>query len=192
MTLEELKDVVAGVATALAETDRLLKEQARQAALRTAETDRQLRTLRQEIGALGAKFGGFTEGMAFPAMTKILEERFHMDVVATRVVAHLGSDSMELDVPAHANSGVNAVCAVEVKSRLRRRDISRLERKLGSFSSYFPEYRGKKLFGLMAVVDGTREQRREVLESGLYFARIHDDAFQLDVPEDFEPRVYPL
>ena len=85
MTDEELKELVASLAVAQRETDRQLKETDRQ--LR-----KQLKELGKQIGGLGEKFGGFTEGMAFPAMSKILTETFGMEVVTpgSRFVRRVG------------------------------------------------------------------------------------------------------
>ncbi len=48
------------------------------------ETDRITQRNAKLIGDLGNKFGSFTEGMTFPAMEKILRERFGMTTVTTR------------------------------------------------------------------------------------------------------------
>ena len=96
MTDEELKELVASLAVAQRETDRQLKETDRQLRKQLKETDRQLRKqlkeLGKQIGGLGEKFGGFTEGMAFPAMSKILTETFGMEVVTpgSRFVRRVG------------------------------------------------------------------------------------------------------
>src|SRR3954447_2525192 len=61
-----------------AETDRLMREGHAKTDRVIRATDKQIAELRKELGGLGAKFGGFTEGMAFPSMQKILQERFGM------------------------------------------------------------------------------------------------------------------
>lgn len=51
-------------------------------------------------------------------------------------------------------------------------------------------HRDKKLYGILAAVDIPRDVRAKVLRSGIYLARIHDEEFELEVPEGFEPRAY--
>ena len=41
---------------------------------------------------------------------------------------------------------------------------------------------------VLAVVDAPEDFRKEALDSGLYLAGIHEDQFQLEVPENFQPR----
>jgi hypothetical protein len=202
MTDEELKDLVASLAIAQKETDRQLKETDRQlketdrqiAELRVSqqETDRQLRRqlkeLGKQIGGLGEKFGGFTEGMAFPSMSKILTGQFGMEVITPRVKVKKGNEQMELDVFAYANSQRNEAFIVEIKSHLRPEGIEQLKTILQRFRRFFPEHQDKKLYGMLAVVDAPDDLRQEALSQGLYMAGIHDNQFIIETPSDFVPK----
>ncbi len=215
MTDAELKELVASLAVAQRETDRQLKEtdrqlketdpQLRQQIKETdrqlKETDRQLKEtdqqlrkqlkeLGKQIGGLGAKFGGFTEGMAFPAMSKILTEEFGMEVVTPRVKVRKGSQTLELDVLAYANSERNAAYIVEVKSHLRSSGIAQLRDIMERFRQFLPEHGDKALYGMLAVVDAPDDVRQEALESGFYLAGIHDEQFLLETPDNFQPKCW--
>ena len=211
MTDDELKELVASLAIAQKETDRQLQEtglQLRETDKQLKETDRQLqktdkqlqetdkqlrrqlRELGKQIGGLGEKFGGFTEGLALPSMSKILTERFGMEVVTPRFKVRKQGQTLELDVLAYANSEQNAAFVVEVKSHLRPEGIDQLRQILTRFRQLLPEHADKKLYGILAVVDAPEDLRQEVLASGLYLAGIHEDQFQLEVPEDFQPRIW--
>jgi hypothetical protein len=165
------------------ETDHQIKELGR-------ETDRQIKELGRQIGGLGEKFGGFTEGMAFPSMTKILQQRFGMDVISTRVTSRKNGQAMEIDVLAHSNSRVDEVYAVEVKSHLRDEGVDQMLRILRDFHRFFAGHEGKKVYGILAAVDYPDDVRDRVLREGIYLARIHDENFEISVPEDFQPRAY--
>src|SRR4051794_36586742 len=78
----------------LQDTDLQVKETSRVVKELSQETNRQLRELKQQIGGLGEKFGSFTEGMAFPSMRKLLQQRFHMDVVTLRALARKNGHSL--------------------------------------------------------------------------------------------------
>lgn len=195
MTDDELKKLVASLAVAQKETDRLQKENQKEiTGLRLAqqETDRQLRKqlkkLGTRIGGLGEKFGGFTEGMAFPSMTKILTEQFGMEVITPRVKVKKGGDTLELDVFAYANSERNEAYVVEVKSHPRADGIDQLRQILGRFRRFFPEHNDKKLYGILAVVDAPEDLRKEALAQGLYMAGIHDEQFIMETPKEFVPK----
>ncbi len=202
MTDEELKALVASLAIAQKETDRQLRATDSQIAeLRASqqetdrqmkETDRQLRKqlkeLGKQIGGLGDKFGGFTEGMAFPSMSKILTQQFGMEVITPRVKASKGGEKMELDVFAYANSQRNEAVIVEVKSHLRPEGIEQLKTILQRFRRFFPEHKDKKLYGMLAVVDSPDDLRQEALSQGFYMAGIHDNQFIMETPEGFVPK----
>ena len=61
------------------------------------ETSRFIHELGKQIGALGNKFGSFTEGMALPAMNKILRQTFVMVVVSPRLQAWKNGECLEQD-----------------------------------------------------------------------------------------------
>jgi hypothetical protein len=168
------------------ETDRKFQETDR----KFQATDRQLKELGKQIGGLGQKFGSFTEGLALPSMEKILRHRFQMEVISPSVRVSKHGQHMEIDVLAYANGEINAVYVVEVKSHGRSEAIEQLITLLSRFRDYFPEHRDKKVFGILAVVDLPASVREQVLQAGLYVARIHDEVFELDVPDDFQPRVW--
>lgn len=176
------------------ETDRQFKETDR----RMQETndrsirdiDRQLQENARLIQRLGAKFGSFTEGLALPAMEKILRDRFGMEVISPSVRVSKAGQHMELDVLAYANGPVNAAYIVEVKSHAREESIAQLKTLLHRFRDFFPEHRDKQLYGILAAVDLSASLREKALQEGLYVAHIHDEVFTLDTPEDFQPRAF--
>jgi hypothetical protein len=176
------------------ETDRQFKETDR----RMQETndrsirdiDRQLQENARLIQRLGAKFGSFTEGLALPAMEKILRDRLGMEVISPSVRVSKAGQHLELDVLAYANGPVNAAYIVEVKSHAREESIAQLKTLLHRFRDFFPEHRDKQLYGILAAVDLSASLREKALQEGLYVAHIHDEVFTLDIPEDFQPRAF--
>ena len=118
MTDDELKKLVADLAICQKETNQQIKElftsrkemrqESKEFTASQQENDRMIKELGKQIGGLGNKFGGFTEGMALPSMTRILQERFGVEVISPRVQVRHGSDIMELDVLAYANDTINA------------------------------------------------------------------------------------
>ncbi len=176
----------------LRKTDEHLREQGRRIAEEMRESrkeaDRRLNFLGKQIGGLGNKFGSFTEGMAFPSLEKILLERFGMTVVAPGLRAKLNGRSIEIDVFAYS---AEAVYVVEVKSHLKDDAIGQLLAKIDQLPTFFPEHRGKKIYGILAAVAGVHEAEKRALRKGLYVARINDEIFELNIPENFQPRAFP-
>ncbi|MDP1614987.1 MAG: DUF3782 domain-containing protein [Methylococcales bacterium] len=204
MTDDELKQLVASLAIVQKETseqqkafDEERKKMAREADQRKKEADQrkqeldlQLKELGKQIGGLGKKFGSFTEGLALPSMTKILREQFKMEVISPSVrVSKHGIDA-EIDVLAYANSAINEVYVVEVKSHLREEAITQLNGLMANFKTLFPEHKDKKLYGIIAAVDMSETLKQRVLAAGFYMARIQDETFSLDVPDEFHAKCF--
>ena len=177
MSMNDNDKAIAEIWAMFRETDKRFKE-----------TDKQIKELSKQIGGLGNKFGGFTEGMAFPSMRRILMEKFNMDVVSPRVISRRNGEMMELDVLAYADGQINTVYVVEVKSRLRMEDLTDILEHLNRFPEFFPEHKNKSLYGIVAAVDVPEQGKKKVLDAGLYLALIRDDTFQLDVPDNFQPK----
>lgn len=190
MTTERLQQLIADLAEVQmrSEEERLrdVEERRREA----AKTEQFLRELGRQLGGLGDKFGSFTEGMAFPSMRKLLEERFHMNAIAPRFRVRKGGRTLELDVLAYSNADIDEVYVVEVKSHLREDGLEQMKKILREFRDFFPEHADKKVFGILAAVDAPEDVRAKVLREGIYLARIHDEEFELDVPKDFKPRAF--
>jgi len=183
MTDQELKDLVASIAVFQQETSKQMRE-----------TDRQLRKQMKElgtqIGGLGNKFGSFTEGMAFSALEKILRNRFGMESISFRHKKQKGGELLELDILAYSNGVKNEVFVVEIKSHLLEREFAQILNTMHQFSEFFPEHHDKTLYGMVAVVDASKELKQKILNEGLYLALIHDDQFTLKTPKNFKPKAF--
>jgi hypothetical protein len=186
LLLKEVSQQQKENAQQLKETDRQQKENAQQ----QKKTDKQLKELGQQIGGLGAKFGSFTEGLALPSMEKILRQRFGMEVISPSVRVSKDGKHLEIDVLAYTNGELNTAYIVEVKSHAREESITQLKSILQRFRSFFTEHKDKKLYGILASVDLSNELREKILQEGFYVARIHDQVFELDIPDNFQPRPY--
>ena len=182
-TADDVWQLLAELTAAQKETDRQLKELGKQ-------TDRQLKELGKQIGGLGAKFGSFTEGLALPSMETILRQRFGMEVISPSVRVSKEGQHIEIDVLAYTNGNLNTAYIVEVKSHAREDSITQLKSILQRFRTFFPEHKDKQLYGILAAVDMSPELRQKTLEEGFYVARIHDQVFELDTPENFHPQGY--
>lgn len=171
-------------------TDNELKELVASIAIAQKKTDKQITELGKQIGGLGRKFGSFTEGLALPSMQKILQNKFKMETISPSVRVKKDGQEIEVDVLAYANSTINEVYIVEVKSHLREEGITQLQKMMKKFRYFFPEHRDKKLYGILAAVDMSNELKQKILSLGFYSATIKEDVFSLDVPSDFQAKAY--
>lgn len=159
------------------ETDRIVQE-----------TAREIKQVNRQMGEWGNKWGGFTEGMAYPSMVKVLTEQFQLDQFTSNLQSRRCGGVLEIDVLGYANGGINRACIVEVKSQLRERGIEQLLRILDKFNQFFPEHTGKTVYGILAAVNVPDDLARQVIQEGLFLARISDDTFKVTVPDGFQPR----
>lgn len=194
MTDEELKDLVASLAVnqqKMAEETAISRQKQEEDFEKSRkENDKAMKELRQQIGGIANKFGSFTEGLALPSMTKILRERFKMEVISPSVRVSKNGIDAEIDVLAYANSSINEAYVVEVKSHLREEAITQLNTLMGNFRALFPEHNDKKLYGIIAAVDMSEMLKKRVLEAGFYVARIQDETFSLDTPNEFQAKCF--
>src|SRR2546427_8508115 len=154
------------------------------------KTEKAIRQVNKQLGELGNKFGSFTEGMAFPSMEKILRNRFKMDVVALRAKSRQNGHSIEIDVMAYDNGSRNEVDLVEVESHLTRESIDQMIETIERFPTFFGAHSHRNIYGIIAAVDIPDNLRAEVLNKGLYLARIHDGEFELLTSKNFKPHAF--
>ena len=153
-----------------------------------AETAKLTKENQRMIGDLGNKFGSFAEGMALPSMQKILEESFGLSNFSSRNRIKKGGEIIEVDALAYANGNTNTAVVVEVKSHLKGKDVEQVLKIMERFFEFFPEHKGKKVYGIVAYIDASEEGKNRALKSGLYLASIHDEIFELKVPATFIPK----
>lgn len=153
-----------------------------------AQMSRKVEEVGQQIGWLGNTFGRFTEGLFLPSLERILLEDFGLDTVAPRIIRRQNGSSVELDVLAFSNSSKNTAIVVEIKSKLRDSDIRDFVKQLKAFPKLFPEHKDKKLFGMIAAVAFTQEQKAVMEKLGIYVVRISDDVFRLVSDKKFKAK----
>ncbi|MBI4663302.1 MAG: DUF3782 domain-containing protein [Verrucomicrobia bacterium] len=194
----EMKETLARVlatqertALQMEETDRRMKETDRQLKATDRQlkaTDRQIKELGKQIGGLGNKFGDFAEGMALPSLEEIFQRHFGVDQILPGRRFRKGKDELELELVGAVNGKRRTLVAAEVKSHLNERELEKFVRNLERFFYFLPQFRGYKLFGILAAVDCSQEMEQRAHQRGVYVARMHGDIFRLKVPRRFKAR----
>jgi hypothetical protein len=168
-----------------AESDRRWREEIHAS---RAETDRLVEAIHREIGSLGNKIGDYAEGLCRPALEHILRDHFRMSEVALRVNSRRNGHEIELDMLGHANDRINKAYVAEIKSTLRQEGIEQILEHLRAFPDFFPQHRGKELYGVLAAIDAPPAVQEKALREGLYLVLVSEDAFRLVEREGFQPR----
>jgi hypothetical protein len=208
MTDKELKALVASLSISQKETDRQLretdrelkerfsetdreqKENAREWREKSSETDRLIKEIGKQIGGLGNMFGNFTEGLMMSSLETIMNEKFHLE--NTMKNFHTSKKGIEYDLIAYANTTINEVMIVEIKSHLSLDAIEQIKKQLAAFPSIFPEHHGKKLYGAIASIADKKELRHLVWDAGLYYFCMTNDLVKMHIPPKFAPKNWQI
>jgi hypothetical protein len=199
-TAEDVWRILAELAAAQKETERLLQEQSQEAdrrhqqteqrfqqtEQRFKETDRRIREVNKQIGDLGGKWGRFVENLVAPACeTLFLKRGIPVHQVSQRVRKRLNGQTLEIDVLV---TNENHVLVVEVKSSLGVEDVKQLREDLGQFRQFFPEYSQKQLYGAVAGIEIEEGADKYAYRQGLFVLAQAGEAVAILNASDFEPK----
>lgn len=100
-------------------------------------------------GDLARKFGTIVEDIVAPALPDVIKRRFDMEIddMMVRRKRRKGERREEFDIIADVGE---MVFVVEVKSQYKAGDIDSFSQKLGRFEGLFPEYKDKRIIGVIA------------------------------------------
>jgi hypothetical protein len=163
------------------ETDRRLQETDG----RLQETDKQIKELGKQIGGLGNKFGTYNEGLFSPSVRKILETEFKCYETSPNDKFQVNGDSFEIDFVGYS---ATACYIVEIKSHLDLESLKQLERIIENFKKYKPEYKNKKIFGVITATHFNKSTYQKALKDGFYVIIANDELAELQLPEGFKPK----
>ncbi len=139
---------------------------------------------------MGNAIGKYTEGILGPSIRKILEQKLGAEYVTANLKRKLNKKEFEIDFFGSCNGKVNKAFVVEVKTTLQDKHIDQLINTIEMLPQIMPEQKGKKVFGAIAAVSFTEEQKQRILDMGFYFMNITNELAHLDVPKNFKPKEY--
>jgi predicted AAA+ superfamily ATPase len=164
---------------ALQETDRIVKENARQ----MKETDRQM-------GYLSNRFGELAEHMVAPSIKeKFNELGFHFTETATdKKFLDPENPNNNTEVDVFLENGDIAI-AVEVKAKPKREDVDYQIWRMGVIRRHADRKYDKRRFqGAIAGAILGEDERRYILKNGFYLIEQTGDTVQITIPEGFKAR----
>ncbi len=153
-------------------------------------TDKELKELGRQIDRIGNKFGSYTENIAMPSARNILSKKFKMDHFASNALITKNGETVELDGLAYANSDINKIFVIEIKSKISPETFAKTDKIVEKFFDWFPEHKDKKLYIMLAGVNVPTDLRQKILNKGWYFAEVNEEIFKLDVPKSFKPTAF--
>ncbi len=109
--------------------------------------------MRKQWGHLAQKMGTMVEDIVAPALPYAVKRRLKTKIVeqSVRVTKEVNNDFYEVDIIAITKEGT--VLVVEVKSSFRSRDIDLFEKSLKRFTEFFPQYKERRIVGVIASLN---------------------------------------
>ena len=131
------------------ETDKKFQETDRQLNQRFKETDKKIRAA---LGLFTSQWGRLIEALVKPDALRLFQERgFQVHYAMPRVEAHVGGETMELDLLLENGQ---EVIIMEVKTTLKVDQVNEfINEKLAHFLAFFPRYKDYKIYGGVAAID---------------------------------------
>ena len=162
-------------------TEKMFKETDRQ----MKETDRRLKKLDE---LFTNQWGALIESLVEGDLVSLLKER---NIAVNHTLApwpgqHNG-ERFEFDIVAMNGE---EVVVVEVKTRLRPRDVPHFLKKLDKFTAYVPHFEDKKIYGAVAFLKAHESVQTHAARQGLFVIRATGNSASIVNEETFEPRVF--
>ncbi|MDR0336791.1 MAG: hypothetical protein LBI18_06840 [Planctomycetaceae bacterium] len=157
------------------------------------ELDKQTKRTDTELGRLGNRFGEMIEHLVAAGVADRFNElgyHFH-GVTAGNFKAKdkKGQTIAEVDILLEND---DFFVAVEIKAKPRIDDIADHIKQLKILQQYFMQHRGKekKVIGALAGAVFADHIKKAVVENGLYAIIQSGDTIKIDVPKDFQPKLF--
>ena len=169
-----------------------LREQQKEDRRRQKETDRQMketdRRLKRAEGLFTTQWGKLMESLVRGDLVALLNGRgIEVEKTLQRLQSRRGGEHYEIDILA-----VNGreVVVVEVKTTLRSEGVTEFLSKLSVFLDWCPEFRGKRIFGAVAYLDGADSVTKYAERLGLFVIRATGSSASIVNAPDFKPRAF--
>lgn len=152
------------------------------------KTSRAVKETSETIYALTGKWGRFVEGLIVPAAERLFKERgIIIDKVSQRVKTHHNGDTMEIDIL--AINGEYAVL-IEAKSTLKIEDIKEHIKRLTDFKEFFPEYKDKKVLGVVGGIVIEENSDIFAYKQGLFVIAESGETVKILNDKNFLPKAW--
>ena len=176
MSDQELKDLVASLAIAQAETDKQLKETDKQ----LKETDRKLNKIAKLIGNIANNQGDVAEEYFINSLEDKMELLgIKFDVISPNLYRKKGKIEDEYDI---VLVNGEAIAIIEVKYKVHENDVKKLDKKIETFKELFPEYSNLKLYVGIAGFKIYKRAKEYAKEKGYFILQRKGDIIETYAP----------
>jgi len=140
----------------------------------------------ENVDALTGKWGKFVEGLVAPGAVRMFKERgIEVNQTFTRIEAHKGGESMEIDVLVVNDE---YAIAISVKSTLSVDDVNEHLSNLSKFRKFFPYLADKKILGAVAGIVIDEGADKYAYRRGLFIIAQTGETVKILNDEKFKPK----
>jgi len=154
------------------------------------EMRNQTKEMNKKWGELANKMGTLVEDLVAPSIPKIVQEEYNIevtDLIVRRTIKLKNGQRKEFDTVAIAG---NYIFLNSTKSTLRNIDIDGFYNEIKLFRDIFPEYRDKKLIGVLASLYIDEGVTAYADKKGYYILGIGEDLMGVKNSKGFKAKVW--
>ena len=144
--------------------------------------------MNKQWGDLANKMGTMVEDLVFPSISKIVSEKYNLTLewIMVRVSKKLKDGRIkEFDLIAISQE---FVFLNSTKSTLDSVDVKDFVKEIGLFWEFFPEYRGKKLIGLLASLNVNKSVLTYAERKGFLVLGVGMEIMEIKNQPDFKAK----
>ncbi|MDR0338114.1 MAG: hypothetical protein LBI18_13595 [Planctomycetaceae bacterium] len=185
---KEVREIFAETDRRMQETDRRIQETDRQ----MQKTDKQIKRLGKQFGDLSNRFGELAEHLVAPGIARVFNELgYHFYQVSSDIEIKDDNNKTLIEIDLLLDNDETMV-AVEVKSKPKEKDIPHHINRLRILREHIQKHtkENKKIIGAIAGAIFDKEIKANAIEAGFYTITQSGDTLKLDVPADFQPRLF--
>lgn len=139
-------------------------------------------------GEMAKRLGTITEDLVAPSIPRVIREEFGIEVefLGIRMKKRL-QDGREKEYDAVATTG-KYVFVDGIKSSLDGEDVKDFIKDIQEFGDFFPEYKEKKIVGIMASLSVDESVIKYAEKSGFLVIAVGDKLMEVRNSKGFRPR----
>ncbi|MDR2438525.1 MAG: hypothetical protein LBE12_04005 [Planctomycetaceae bacterium] len=190
------------------ERKREAEERKREAEERQKETDKRLKKLdetvrktssavaklSEKVGKLDNRFGELIEHLVAPGTVELFNKLgYHFDEITHPFGRKFEKGKIVLAQADVVLENANDIMIIEIKSKPQIQHIRELIRKMEIIRQYYeqqPDSSNKKLIAALAGAIFPENVKKFTIKAGFYVITQSGDTLKIDVPKDFEPRIF--
>ena len=162
-----------------------IKELSTETNRQIAETNKGLRKSRE---LFETQWRRFIESLVKGDLIKLLNGKdIDVDTCFSNVHGEYKEQNWEFDII--AVNGTEVVI-VEVKSNLKVKDIEHFTKKIKSFTTWRPEYKGKTIYGAVAYLRSDEHSTKHAEKQGLFVIRATGNSASIINKKGFKPKLF--